>query len=479
MSLSSIGVYGLGVMGRNLALNLESSGQRVSVYNRDVSGESSLMRSFMENEASGTNIKGFESVNDFLKSLQTPRTILLMVKAGSPVDSVIKQLLPHLSEGDILIDGGNSHFEHTERRSKELESSGIRYVGMGVSGGEEGARLGPSLMPGTQRDTWKHIKPLLEPIAAQSFDGKKCITHVGEGGAGHFVKMVHNGIEYADMQFIAEAYDVLSRLAGLTPKEMSDVFTEWNRGALSGYLMEITADILTYTDDDDNPLINKILDSAGQKGTGKWTAIEALKQGTPLPGITEAVISRFASSYIELRRDLSETYKEARCQDSLDISTVQTDLRDALLASRIVNHAEGFFLMSETNRQFNWGIKLSEIARIWQGGCIIRSELLKTIASAYRDPPKLPHLLMDNGINSLLKPLIGGWRRTISLAALHGIPTPGMMATLAHFDSMRRSRLPANLIQAQRDYFGAHTYERIDKPRGDYFHTEWTTNNDG
>ena len=478
MSLSSIGVYGLGVMGRNLALNLESSGMQVSVYNRDLSSEEQLLQTFLKHEAKGKGIKGCESVKEFTDSLQKPRKILLMVKAGSPVDSVIEQLLPHLSEGDILIDGGNSHFEDTKRRSKELTASGIRYVGMGVSGGETGARHGPSLMPGTDSKTWEMIKPILEPIAARSFDGSKCVTHIGHGGAGHFVKMVHNGIEYADMQFIAEAYDMMSRMLGLTSDEISDVIKEWNKGPHSGYLMEITAEILAVKDDDGSPLIQKILDSAGHKGTGKWTAIEALKQGIPLPGITGAVISRFISSYTDLRQTLSETYPKNALAINDNQQDILTDLHDALLASRIVNHAEGFFLIAETDKQYSWGINLSEIARIWQGGCIIRSDLLKTVASAFRENPELSHLLLSDRVASMLTPLIEGWRKTISRAALNAFPCPGMMASLSYYDSLRRSRLPANLIQAQRDYFGAHTYERTDKPRGEFFHTQWKSDDD-
>ncbi|WP_340103942.1 decarboxylating NADP(+)-dependent phosphogluconate dehydrogenase [Rhodohalobacter sp. 8-1] len=476
MNKSAIGVYGLGVMGRNLALNLEDHGNQVTVYNRSVPGEEKVVSDFIESEGKSKSFIGAQSPLDFAQSLESPRKILIMVKAGPPVDSVIDELIPFLDQGDILIDGGNSHFEDTERRASNLAEEGIRFVGMGVSGGEEGARFGPSMMPGTTIKTWLKLKPLFEPIAAKAFDSSPCITRIGTGGAGHFVKMVHNGIEYADMQLIAEAYHIMKQDFQMSAGKISDQFSAWNSGLLSSYLFEITADILSVSDDDDNPLVEKILDSAGQKGTGKWTAISAFENGIPLPGISGSVTARFISSFTDLRRKLSssETYESTSANE--DINQSLAYLADALLASRVVSHAEGFFLIAEMNRQKEWEIDPAEIARIWQGGCIIRSELLKTIVKAYKKEPALNHLLQSDIVSELLKDLQGGWRNTISRAAISGTPVPVMMSSLSQYDSLRSARLPANLIQAQRDYFGAHTYERTDKPRGKFFHTEWKGN---
>jgi 6-phosphogluconate dehydrogenase len=473
MKKSSIGVYGLGVMGRNLALNLEDHGNRVSVYNRQAEGEEHVLTSFIENEGHGKELYGHRSIKEFISSIDKPRKILIMVKAGRPVDDVIQELVPQLSKCDILIDGGNSHFEDSERRFDELKKKGLQFVGMGVSGGEEGARFGPSMMPGATPATWKELKPLFEPISAMAFDGSPCVTRIGTGGAGHFVKMVHNGIEYADMQLIAEAYHMMRADLKMSPEEISNQFSEWNQGNLASYLFEITADILKAKDTDGTPLVDKILDSAGQKGTGKWTAITALKNGVPLPGITQAVTARFISSFTDLRASLSSSLPAPNSIPDNNKKELLDHLGKALLASRIMCHSEGFFIITETNRSQNWGINPAEVARIWQGGCIIRSELLKTVVSAYDSKPELNHLLESETIGALLKPLQYGWRQTISRSAHNGIPAPVMMSSLAHYDSLRSARLPANLIQAQRDYFGAHTYERTDEPRGEFFHTDW------
>lgn len=474
MKKSNIGVYGLGVMGRNLALNLEDHENQVSVYNRPMPGEEQVVSDFIENKGTSKSFLGAQTLPDFVQSLESPKMILIMVKAGPPVDSVIEELTPFLNKGDILIDGGNSHFEDTERRVGDLFEEDIHFVGMGVSGGEEGARFGPSMMPGTNPEVWGRLKDLLEPISAEAFDGSPCCTRIGTGGAGHFVKMVHNGIEYADMQLIAEAYHIMKQDFRMTSGEISEQFTKWNSGLLSSYLFEITAEILTVTDDDGVPLVDKILDSAGQKGTGKWTAISAFESGVPLTGISEAVTARFISSFTDLRKSLSGSLTYNPDVTEVDRGQSLSDLKDALLACRIVSHAEGFFMITETNRQKGWGIDPAEVARIWQGGCIIRSILLKPIVAAYIQNPALDHLLQSDEISGLMKDLQDGWRDTISRAARAGSPVPVMMASLSQYDSLRSARLPANLIQAQRDYFGAHTYERTDKPRGDFFHTDWS-----
>lgn len=473
MKKSQIGVVGLGVMGKNLALNLEEKGNRVSVYNRISEGEKHIVPAFLENAGKEKSFAGFQSIPEFVSSLERPRKLLVMVKAGRPVDDVITELIPLLEKDDILIDGGNSHFEDTERRARQLSENNIHFVGMGVSGGEEGARHGPSMMPGTDQDTWKEIKSIFQPIAAHDFDGSPCITRIGSGGAGHFVKMVHNGIEYADMQLLSEAYDFMKRGLNMTNEAIAGQFSQWNSNDLEGYLMEITSEILTVKDTDGEPLVDKIVDSAGQKGTGKWTAISALLNGTPSPGIAGAVIERYLSSLTDLRSTLSKKLSGPGSFQIEEKENALSDLRDALLASRIMCHAEGFFIITETNRIHNWGIKPHEVARIWQGGCIIRSKLLSPIVSAFKNQQELDHLLQSNSFSKMLLPLQDGWRKTISRSARIGIPGPVMMSSLSQFDSIRSNRLPANLIQAQRDYFGAHTYERRDQPRGNYYHTNW------
>lgn len=473
MEKSQIGVVGLGVMGKNLALNLEEKCNQVSVYNRTSEGEEHIVPAFLENEGKEKDFAGFRSMPEFVSSLERPRKLLIMVKAGQPVDDVITELIPLIEKGDILIDGGNSHFEDTERRAHQLSENNVHFVGMGVSGGEEGARHGPSMMPGTNPDTWKEIKSIFQPIAAQSFDGSPCITRIGSGGAGHFVKMVHNGIEYADMQLISEAYDFMKRGLKMTNEAIAERFSEWNSGNLEGYLMEITSDILTFKDSDGAPLIDKILDSAGQKGTGKWTAISALMNGTPSPGIAGAVIERYLSSLTDLRSSLSKKLDGPESFQIEEKEHALSDLRDAILSTRIMCHAEGFFIITEMNRIHDWGIEPHEVARIWQGGCIIRSKLLSPIVSAFKKEQELHHLLQSNSFLRMLSPVQDGWRKTISRSASMGIPSPVMMSSLSQYDSIRSKRLPANLIQAQRDYFGAHKYERTDQPRGNYFHTNW------
>lgn len=475
MNRSTIGVYGLGVMGKNLALNFEEKGNTVSVYNRMAPGEEKAVRNFISEAGSEKNFNGTDSISGFVESLEKPRKILLMIKAGKPVDSVIEELLPLLSEGDILIDGGNSNFHDTNRRTEYLNRSGILFAGMGVSGGEEGARHGPSLMPGGSKEAWELLKPVLEPVAAQAFDGSPCCAWMGEGGAGHFVKMAHNGIEYADMQLIAEACHLMQKGLGMDAGEISECFAAWNESRLSGYLTEITSRIFSVKDEDGNPLLEKILDHADQKGTGKWTAVTALDLGIPLPGITESVYSRFFSSFKEFRRQASGLLSGPEPAIPGDRIAILTALGDALLASRMVCHAESFFLITESRRDFEWDIKPDEVARIWQGGCIIRSELLKRIVQAYRDEKNLRHLLLSPLFSSWLKEFQSGWRKIVSLAVLHGIPLPAMTASLNQYDILRSEQLPANLIQAQRDYFGAHTYERTDKPRGEFFHTDWAS----
>lgn len=473
MKQTDIGVYGLGVMGKNLALNFEDHGFSVSVYNRKAPGEEKIVDNFISQEGKGKAFFGAGSVKEFCRSITKPRKILIMVKAGPPVDHVIKELHPFLEPEDILIDGGNSHFEDTERRTLKLADKNIHFVGMGVSGGEEGARNGPSLMPGGNKKAWPDIKPLLEPISAAAFDGSPCCAWIGKAGAGHFVKMVHNGIEYADMQIISEAYHVMKSGLELSTTEISNQFRQWADSSLSSYLFEITAEILTVTDTDGQPLVDKILDRAGQKGTGKWTAIHALEMGIPLPCISQAVFSRYFSSLKNLRVKLSEKIEPPSPLNSLHKKETLADLEQALVASRMISHAEGFYLISSASNKFGWDINMSAVAKIWQGGCIIRSELLNEIFEAYSNNPDLQHLMLDNYYSEKIYKLQSGWRNFLSKTVKLGIPAPSMLACLNEYDSLRSEQLPANIIQAQRDYFGAHTYERTDKPEGTFFHTDW------
>ncbi|TVR16834.1 MAG: decarboxylating NADP(+)-dependent phosphogluconate dehydrogenase [Balneolaceae bacterium] len=475
MSKSHIGIYGLGVMGRNLALNFEEKGNRVSVYNRTIPGEETITNNFMDEAGADKDFFASENLESFVDSIERPRKIMMMVKAGAPVDSVIDELLPHLSEGDILIDGGNSNFKDTERRVKELSEKNILFVGMGVSGGEEGARNGPSMMPGGNQNAWNQTQSIFKTSSAKAFDGSPCCQWIGKGGAGHFVKMVHNGIEYADMQLIAEAYHLMKECAVMSASEISEQFSVWNKTVLNSYLMEISAEILTVTDEDGQPLVDTILDSAGQKGTGKWTAITSLELGIPLSGITEAVYSRFFSSLVDLRATLSASRKKST--DLVpDRDEFLKDLSEALQAARITAYAEGFYMITQAGREFGWEINPASVAKIWQGGCIIRSKLLEPIEAAYAENPELEHLLLYPQFSDKIDGLQPGWRNTIKTGIDARIPLPCLSAYLAQFDSLRSEKLPANLIQAQRDYFGAHTYERIDKPRGTFYHTNWQDN---
>ena len=470
MSKADIGLIGLAVMGENLVMNMESKGFKVAVYNR--SGKK--VTDFIEGRASGKNIEGHIDLEGFVKSLMEPRKIMMMVKAGSAVDDLIDQLIPLLNKGDILIDGGNSNFNDSIRRAKYVEEKGLLYVGAGVSGGEEGALIGPSIMPGGSQSAWKELKPIFQAIAARVEDGSPCCDWVGGDGAGHFVKMVHNGIEYGDMQLICEAYHLMSEYLEMDPDEMHKVFAEWNKGVLDSYLIEITRDILDFKDSDGAPLIDKILDNAGQKGTGKWTAVVSLEEGIPLTLIGEAVWARCLSALKDERVKASKLLGGSSIKFSGDKKAFIDDIRDALFASKIVSYAQGFTLLGSAAKTYGWHLKYGEIAMMWRGGCIIRSAFLGNIKEAFDKNPALENLMLDPFFKDAVEKAAGGWRRVCSQALLDGIPIPAFTSALTYFDGYRSERLPANLLQAQRDYFGAHTYERLDKPRGEMFHTNWT-----
>ncbi len=464
-----IGLIGLAVMGENLALNLASRGWSVAVYNRTAE----KTRAFLEGRAAGTSIAGAWSLPELVLSLDRPRKIFLMVKAGKPVDDLIEALLPLLEPGDIIIDGGNSHYHDTMRRTELAERAGLLYVGTGVSGGEEGALRGPSLMPGGSAGAWEHIKPIFESICARTDGGEPCCAWVGENGAGHFVKMVHNGIEYADMQLICEAYQLMKDGLGLPNPEMADIFEEWNKGKLKSYLIEITSDILRHKEEDGTFTLDAILDAAGQKGTGKWTVAAALDEGVPATIIGEAVFARCLSAMKEERARASALYGGCRARFKGDGRRFTEDIRRALYASKIIAYAQGFMLMSAAAGTYGWRLDCGGIALMWRGGCIIRSAFLEKIREAYGREPDLPNLLLDPYFKSELSGLIVGWRRTVSGAAKMGMPVPALSGALSWFDGWRSERLPANLLQAQRDYFGAHGYERSDGPAGELYHTEW------
>ena len=470
MAKMDIGLIGLAVMGENLVMNLESKGFSVAVYNRTVD----KVTNFVEGRAKGKNILGTYSLEDLVASLKTPRKVMIMVKAGQPVDNLIEQLIPLLEEGDIIIDGGNSHFPDTIRRTKYVEGRGLLYVGTVVSGGEEGALLGPSLMPGGSPEAWPHIQPMFQAVAAQVEDGSPCADWVGQDGAGHFVKMVHNGIEYGDMQLICEAYHLLKDLLGLSPQEMHQIFSEWNQGELDSYLIEITADILAYQDEDGSALVEKILDTAGQKGTGKWTAVSSLDEGVPLTLIGEAVYSRFLSALKDERVAASQVLEGPKPNFTGDKKAFVDDIKQALYASKIVSYAQGYALMRAAAESHGWDLNYGGIALMWRGGCIIRSAFLGDIKKAFDQNPDLANLLLDPFFKEQITKAQDSWRRVCATAILHGIPVPAFSAALSYYDGYRSERLPANLLQAQRDYFGAHTYERIDRPRGEFFHTNWT-----
>ncbi|HQK71670.1 MAG TPA: decarboxylating NADP(+)-dependent phosphogluconate dehydrogenase [Bacteroidales bacterium] len=469
-NLSDIGLIGLAVMGENLVLNMESKGFRVTVYNRTVQ----KVDDFINGRAKGKNIVGAHSIPELVASLKKPRKVMIMVKAGSAVDDMIEQLLPHLEKGDIIIDGGNTHFPDTNRRTAYVESKGLLYIGTGVSGGEEGALLGPSIMPGGSKAAWPEVKPIFQAIAAKVDDGTPCCDWVGENGAGHFVKMVHNGIEYGDMQLICESYHLMRSLLGMTPDEMHLVFKEWNEGELNSYLIEITRDILAYKDTDGQPLIDKILDTAGQKGTGKWTGITALELGIPLTLIVEAVFSRCLSAMKDERVIASRILKGPETSFKGSREEFLNNLREALYASKIVSYAQGYSLMRAAAQEYKWDLNYGGIALMWRGGCIIRSVFLGKIKEAFDKNPGLTNLLLDPFFREKVEKAQNGWRNVVATAALNGIPVPALSSALSYYDGYRSEKLPANLLQAQRDYFGAHTYERVDRPRGEFFHTNWT-----
>jgi len=467
---ADIGLIGLAGMGQNLVLNMDDHGYVVAVYNRTTS----KVTDFLENEAAGTRVIGAMSLEELVASLKRPRKVMLMVKAGDPVDKTIQSLLPLLEPGDIIIDGGNSNFEDSNRRTRELEQKGFLFVGTGVSGGEEGARFGPSIMPGGSREAWPHVKEIFQSIAAKVADGTPCCDWVGPDGAGHFVKMVHNGIEYGDMQLIAESYHLLKVVLGLSYDEMSAVFADWNRGVLDSYLIEITANILAFRDEQGDPLAEKILDAAGQKGTGRWTAVNALNLGIPLTLIAEAVLARSLSALKEERVAASRQLFGPDLEFDGNQEAFVTDVRQALYASKIVSYAQGYMMMQSAAQEFGWDLDYGGIALMWREGCIIRSAFLGKIEQAYRQDPDLANMLLAPYFKTEVMQAQAAWRRVVAKAALHGIPVPAMSSALAFFDGYRHERLPANLIQAQRDYFGAHTYERVDRVRGEFFHTDWT-----
>ncbi|UCG27151.1 MAG: decarboxylating NADP(+)-dependent phosphogluconate dehydrogenase [Bacteroidales bacterium] len=467
---ADIGLIGLAVMGENLILNMESKGYTVSVYNRTVE----KVDRFLNGRGRGKNIIGTHSIEEFVGSLKTPRKVMLLVKAGKPVDDFIDQLIPVLEKGDIIIDGGNSHFPDTNRRTKFVESKGLLYIGTGVSGGEEGALRGPSMMPGGSPQAWPHVKDIFQSISARVEDGSPCCDWVGENGAGHFVKMVHNGIEYGDMQLISEAYHLMKELLGFSHEKMHQVFKRWNEGELESYLIEITRDILAYKDEDGTPLIEKILDTAGQKGTGKWTGIAALDLGIPLTLIGESVFSRCLSAQKEERVTASKILSGPKTRFDGDETGFVEDLRLALLSSKIVSYAQGYVLMREAANEFGWKLNYGGIALMWRGGCIIRSVFLGKIKEAFENNHGLKNLLLDPYFKTIVENSQDSWRRVCATALSHGIPVPALTTALCYFDGYRSERLPANMLQAQRDYFGAHTYERVDRPRGQFFHTNWT-----
>ncbi len=470
MEKADIGLWGLAVMGENLILNMESKGFTVACFNRTVS----KVDDFINGLAKGKNIIGCKSVEEFINALKKPRKVMIMVKAGRPVDLVIEQLLPLLEKGDIVIDGGNSHFPDTIRRTEYVESKGMLYIGTGVSGGEEGALKGPSIMPGGSPKAWPAVKPIFQAICAKTDDGEPCCEWVGENGAGHFVKMVHNGIEYGDMQMICETYHILKQGLGLTNQQMHEVFAKWNDGPLNSYLIEITRDILAYKDENGNYVIDLILDAAGQKGTGKWTAIAALDLGQPLTLIGEAVFARCLSALKDERVHASKQLSGPAEKFDGDKNAFVEDLQQALYASKIVSYAQGYQLMRAAAAAHNWNLNYGGIALMWRGGCIIRSAFLGKIKEAFDNNSRLENLLLDPFFKDAVEKAQPAWRRVVTTAVNLGIPMPAISASLAFYDGYRHERLPANLLQAQRDYFGAHTYERVDKPRGEFFHTNWT-----
>ncbi|HKL92482.1 MAG: decarboxylating NADP(+)-dependent phosphogluconate dehydrogenase [Bacteroidales bacterium] len=467
---ADIGLIGLAVMGENLVLNMESKGYTVAVYNRTVS----RVDQFIGGRGAGKKFIGAHSIEELVASLERPRKVMMLVKAGKPVDDFIDQLIPHLEPGDIIIDGGNSHFPDTIRRTQYVESKGLLFIGTGVSGGEEGALNGPSMMPGGSPEAWPAVKEIFQSISAKVDDGAPCCDWVGEGGAGHFVKMVHNGIEYGDMQIICEAYQLMKELLGMNADEMHEVFKEWNEGDLDSYLIEITRDIMAYREADGSALVEKILDTAGQKGTGKWTGVTALDLGIPLTLIGESVFARCLSAQKDLRVEASKFLSGPGNVFEGDRRQMISDLKDALFASKIISYAQGYNLMMEAANEYGWNLNYGGIALMWRGGCIIRSVFLADIKKAFDANPALSNLLLDPYFKEKVEAAQAGWRRVCATALSYGVPVPALTSALCYFDGIRSERLPANLLQAQRDYFGAHTYERVDAPRGQFFHTNWT-----
>ncbi len=465
---ADIGLIGLAVMGQNLVLNMADHGFTVAVFNRTTS----KVDDFVAGEAKGKSIVGTHSMKEFFSALKRPRRVMFMVKAGAAVDDLINQCLPFMEPGDIIIDGGNSNFLDTNRRTKELKDKGFHFLGVGISGGEEGARFGPSIMPGGSVEAWPAVKPIFQAIAAK-VGTEACCDWVGDDGAGHYVKMVHNGIEYGDMQLISETYDLMKRGLNLTTDELASTFAKWNKGILDSYLIEITSQIFKVKDTDGQPLVDKILDVAGQKGTGKWTAIDALNMGMPLTLIGEAVFARCLSSMVEERKEASKLLSSKIKPISINKQECIDSLEQALYASKIISYAQGFLLMRQAEKEYGWKLNFGAIALMWRGGCIIRSAFLSEIKAAYDKNPNLQSLLVDPYFVQGLQKAEDGWRKIASLAAQSGIPTPCISTALAFFDGYRSERLPANLLQAQRDFFGAHTYERIDRPRGEFIHTNW------
>jgi 6-phosphogluconate dehydrogenase len=466
-----IGLIGLAVMGQNLVLNMNDHGYKVAVFNRTVS----KVDDFIENEAKGTQVVGAHSVEEMCGLLKKPRRVMIMVKAGEVVDQTIEHVLPYLEKGDILIDGGNSLYTDSTRRTKDLAAKGILFIGTGVSGGEEGARFGPSIMPGGNKEAWPHVKDIFQAIAAKVEDGTPCCDWVGEDGAGHYVKMVHNGIEYGDMQLIGEAYQLLKDGLGLTADELAEVFTEWNKGELDSFLIDISATIFAKKDDDGQPMVDKILDAAGQKGTGKWTAISALDLGQPLTLIGESVFARCLSALKSERVAAAKVLKGPRKRKVVNgKKEFIEEVRLALYCSKIVSYAQGYMLLRAAEKDQGWNLNMGGVALMWRGGCIIRSIFLGDIKAAFDRDPKLQNLLLDKFFSTAMNKYHPSWRRAIIYGTRIGVPMPAFSTALAFYDGYRTARLPANLLQAQRDFFGAHTYERVDKPRGEFFHTNWT-----
>lgn len=467
---ADFGLIGLAVMGQNLILNGNDKGFVVAAHNRTAS----KVDDFMKGPAKGTNVIGCRDVKEFVATLKSPRIIMMMVRAGDAVDELIREFTPLLDKGDIIIDGGNSHFPDTERRYNELKAKGLRFVGCGISGGEEGARHGPSMMPGGDPEAWKAVKPILQTLSAKTSEGEPCCDWVGEGGAGHYVKMVHNGIEYGDLQLICEAYHMLHMVLGCSEDEMSQIFKEWNKGELDSYLIQIASDVLAYKDTDGKPLVNKILDVAGQKGTGKWTGMSALDEGVAAPLIAEAVFARCLSAIKEERVKMSKLYKRRPRLFTGDKKEMIENIRKGLYASKIISYAQGYMLMRSASENYKWNLNYGGIALMWREGCIIRSAFLGEIKKAFDKNKDLSNLLADQFFMKAITRCQEGWRKAVALGLEHGIPTPCFTSAIAFYDGIISETLPQNLLQGLRDYFGAHTYERVDQPRGKFIHTNWT-----